>query len=300
MMDVYHEGELYVQKRTGEGKIADQNAKMISNQFSNGIIQFLKSQQFAVLSSADRKGNVWVTFLTGEAGFAEVMDEHTMVIHDEIIIVDDPFGSMWLNQEQIGMLIIDTKRRIRLRINGTAHVEQGKLKVTAHQVYGNCPKYIQKRSLRADSDAHRQLKSMHRSSELSQQQREWIAQSDTFYIGSVSESGEMDASHRGGNPGFLQVIDAKTIRFPDYYGNSMYNTLGNIYSNPASGLLFIDYEHGHSLHLTGKAEIIWDEEESAQFRGAERLVQFVAEEVVQLNNAAEMHWEDTELSPYNP
>ncbi|NHN32660.1 pyridoxamine 5'-phosphate oxidase family protein [Paenibacillus agricola] len=299
MESVYHEGELTVQKLTGEEAIAAQNAKMVSSQFSNGIIHFLKSQQFAVLSSSDREGNVWVTFLTGEPGFAEVLDEQCIVIRAGLV-EGDPLALEPLEREQIGLLIIDTNRRIRLRINGTASMQNEQLIVTAHQIYGNCPKYIQRRSLRTEKDAFRVLKSEHRSKELRLQQQEWISNADTFYIGSVSKTGEMDVSHRGGNPGFLQVFNAKTLLFPDYFGNSMFNTLGNIYANPSSGLLFIDYDHGHSLHLTGFAEIIWGEEEASAFPGAERLVRFKIEEVVQLDNATEMQWGDTELSPFNP
>lgn len=298
MNDVFHQGELSVQNLAGEGAVAAQNSKMISSHFSNGIIKFLQTQQFAVLSSTDREGNVWVTFLTGQPGFAEVLDEQRLAIRAELLEAD-PLAEESEKEKQIGLLIIDTNRRIRLRINGTAKMDKAFM-VTAQQIYGNCPKYIQKRSFRPEKDASRLLKSAERNKALSQLQQDWIAQADTFYIGSMNDKGEMDASHRGGNPGFIHVRDAKTILFPDYFGNSMFNTLGNIYSNPISGLLFINYEHGHSLHLTGSAQIIWDEEESSVFPGAERLVRFEISEVVQLENANELRWEDTELSPYNP
>lgn len=298
MNDVFHQGELSVQNLAGEGAVAAQNSKMISSHFSNGIIKFLQTQQFAVLSSTDREGNVWVTFLTGQPGFAEVLDEQRLAIRAELPEAD-PLAEESEKEKQIGLLIIDTNRRIRLRINGTAKMDKAFM-VTAQQIYGNCPKYIQKRSFRPEKDAFRLLKSAERNKALSQRQQDWIAQADTFYIGSMNDKGEMDASHRGGNPGFIHVRDAKTILFPDYFGNSMFNTLGNIYSNPISGLLFINYEHGHSLHLTGSAQIIWDEEESSVFPGAERLVRFEISEVVQLENANELRWEDTELSPYNP
>lgn len=299
MEEVYHEGELMVQNRAGEGAIAAQNAKMISSHFSNGIIKFLKTQQFAVLSSTDRKGNVWVTFLTGGPGFVEELDEQRVMIRAGLI-AGDPLASETKEQKQIGLLIIDTKRRIRLRINGTASIEMGQIIVTAHQIYGNCPKYIQKRTFSREKDSYRLLLSEQRNKGLSRQQEEWIAQADTFYIGSINDQGEMDASHKGGNPGFVHVVNAETLLFPDYFGNSMFNTLGNIELNPLSGLLFIDYDHGHSLHLTGSSEIIWDEAVAAAFPGAGRVVRFEIRDVVQLNNATEMQWEDTEMSPFNP
>lgn len=196
------------------------------------------------------------------------------------------------------MLIIDTYRRIRLRINGVVAKNENQFILNASQIYGNCPKYIQKRSFQPKEN--RLVKSKHQSEDLNRTQAEWISKADTFYIGSVNNRGEMDASHRGGNQGFVHVIDSRTIVFPDYLGNSMFNTLGNIQLNPSSGLLFIDYDHGHSLHLTGLSEIIWDKPATVAFPGARRLVRFEIKNVVQLNNATEMQWEFIEMSPFNP
>ncbi|MGR5960328.1 pyridoxamine 5'-phosphate oxidase family protein [Bacillus cereus] len=69
-------------------------------------------------------------------------------------------------------------------------------------------------------------------------QQNWISESDTFIIASASSEGKMDISHRGGMPGFVHVINEKTIIFPDYSGNMLFNTLGNIVQNPNVGLLF--------------------------------------------------------------
>ncbi len=66
------------------------------------------------------------------------------------------------------------------------------------------------------------------------------------------------ASHRGGHPGFVHIINNRQLRIPDFTGNSMFNTLGNFVCNPYAGLIFIDFEQGRLLQLTGKAEILWD------------------------------------------
>lgn len=299
MQDIYHEGELMVQNRTGETAIAAQNANMISDRFSKGIISFLKTQQFAVLSSTDKEGKVWVTFLTGEPGFIEELDEHRVTVRARIN-TGDPLFLDTNEQKQIGLLIIDTTHRVRLRVNGSATLEMGQFIVTAQQIYGNCPKYIQRRDIRSENDNNSLIKLGHRSKVLSQQQQEWISLVDTFYIGSTNERGDMDASHRGGNPGFVHVINSKKISFPDYSGNSMYNTLGNIQSSHSAGLLFIDYDYGHSLQITGSAEIIWDGAAAKSFPGAERVVNFEIWDVVQLDNSIELRWEKAEMSPFNP
>ena len=76
---MFHEGERIFQHLTGESWIAEQNAKMIGNRFSNGVMHFLKAQQFAVMSYKDREGGVRVTFLYGGASRLVRFEIHTIV-----------------------------------------------------------------------------------------------------------------------------------------------------------------------------------------------------------------------------
>ncbi len=73
-------------------------------------------------------------------------------------------------------------------------------------------------------------------------------------------------SHKGGNPGFIQVVSDTELNFPDYVGNSMFNTIGDIMVNPHVGLLFLDFMHGHTLQLTGKAEAVFETEKKRKVR----------------------------------
>ena len=66
----------------------------------------------------------------------------------------------------------------------------------------------------------------------------------------------MNASHRGGPPGFVEVVDDRTLRIPDYVGNSMLNTLGNLTVNPHAGLVVLDFGPNRTLQLTRRAEIL--------------------------------------------
>jgi len=68
----------------------------------------------------------------------------------------------------------------------------------------------------------------------------------------------LDVSHRGGNPGFVELVDDKTFRIPDYQGNSMFNTFGNLMLNDKAGVVFWDFEDGKLLQMTGTALIHWD------------------------------------------
>ncbi|MBW7455266.1 pyridoxamine 5'-phosphate oxidase family protein [Paenibacillus sepulcri] len=300
MSENFHAGELMVQEMAEESVLAAQNSKMISSHLSKGAAAFLNKQMFVVVAYGDTNGKVWISFLTGDEGFIEASNENTVQIHAPSYLKDVNFQSISLNRP-LGLLIMDANRRIRLRINGEVDsFDENGLKLNTKQVYGNCPKYIRKRNLREDADKHRSLVSEHRSRILSKEHQEWIESADTFYIGSLNSAYEADASHRGGNPGFVQVASESELVIPDYFGNSMFNTLGNIVTNSATGLLFINYDNGHSLHLAGQAEVIWDENEIAEFPGASRLVRFRIDEVLQLNNGSRLGWINGEASPFNP
>ena len=80
----------------------------------------------------------------------------------------------------------------------------------------------------------------------------------------------------------------------------MFQTLGNISVNPQAGLLFVDFERGGTLQLTGRAGILWDEERAAEFAGAERLVEFDVDEVVAIAGRHSLEWRFLDYSPENP
>jgi uncharacterized protein len=85
--------------------------------------------------------------------------------------------------------------------------------------------------------------------------RDFIESRDMFFIATADADGQPQCSHKGGDPGFVRVIDERTIVFPVYDGNGMFLTAGNLSENPAIGLLFIDFETGSRLRLNGEASI---------------------------------------------
>ena len=115
---------------------------------------------------------------------------------------------------------------------------------------------------------------------LSASQQQQISHADTFFIATDNPERGADVSHKGGNPGFVHVIDERRIAFPDYNGNSMFNTLGNVTVNPHAGLLFIDFDSGRTLQLTGRASIDWNPERVRTFPGAERVIGFALEQII--------------------
>lgn len=108
---------------------------------------------------------------------------------------------------------------------------------------------------------------------LSDQERDYISKADCFFLASATADGRPDCSYKGGLPGFVHVLDSRTLRFPSYDGNGMHLTLGNIMENAAVGLLFIDFEGGYRLRLNGRARVLTEAEVVGSFPGAEAVVE---------------------------
>jgi predicted pyridoxine 5'-phosphate oxidase superfamily flavin-nucleotide-binding protein len=251
-----------------------------------------------VVGSTGADGRVWASLLTGEPGFLWVIDERTLRI-DASPIPGDPLDENSKPGMDVGLISIDLSSRRRMRLNGKAERRPEGLYVYAEQVYGNCPKYIQAREPRAASGStSAEPGTARRAETLTVDQRRLISSSDTFFVATVHPEGGADSSHRGGLPGFVRFLDEDTLAFPDYSGNNMFNTLGNIDANPNTGLLFLNFERGDTLQLSGEACVIWDPARSAEFAGAQRVVEFSIEEIVE--NTVPLRWRFAAYSPFNP
>jgi predicted pyridoxine 5'-phosphate oxidase superfamily flavin-nucleotide-binding protein len=90
---------------------------------------------------------------------------------------------------------------------------------------------------------------------ISEQDRRFIEARDMFFLATADAEGRPTCSYKGGDPGFVRVLDARTLAFPNYDGNGMYLSTGNISVNANVGLLFIDFERGHRMRLDGTATI---------------------------------------------
>jgi predicted pyridoxine 5'-phosphate oxidase superfamily flavin-nucleotide-binding protein len=214
----------------------------------------------------------------------------------------DPLWTNLKARPELGLIIFDPATRRRVRVNGRGDLSRGGgISLTAEQVYGNCRKYIQMRHLvdgASPADTHRAP--LH-SSGLSAAQQARIKAADTFFIASAHPRGGADASHRGGRPGFVRVTDAHTLSFPDYAGNNMYNTLGNLAGDPRAGLLFIDFESGDLIQTTGRATLVWERNAVAAHRGARHVVvQYAIDEVRETPGGSPLRWVLVEPSPVNP
>lgn len=291
---IYHNGEIHIQQQTGEREMAIRNAGMLDGNIPGGAAGFIQNQKFFFAASKDTEGRVWASVLSGRSGFVKLKEEQQVNINPALLTSEktDVFWENIKSDAGIGLLFIELTTRRRLRVNGILTKDGDQWGIRIEQAYYNCPRYIQRRELVEDSEE---------SPSVPHELKEWIRSMDTFFVASSNDSNDLDVSHRGGNPGFIEWINENTLRIPDYSGNSMFNTLGNFYANPSAGLLFVDFSNGDTVQMTGRAVVHFNESGDDEMTGeTNRFWTFKIDEVVFKKSLYDFSMILTDYSRYNP
>ena len=135
---------------------------------------------------------------------------------------------------------------------------------------------------------------------ISDAHREFIERRDMFFIATADEDGWPQCSYKGGEPGFVRVLDERTLAFPVYNGNGMFLTAGNVAVNPKVALLFIDWSTSTRLRLNGLASVDPDDPLTATYLGAQFVVRVAVREVFANCRRYVHHYELVERSPFVP
>lgn len=117
------------------------------------------------------------------------------------------------------------------------------------------------------------------SPEITDEHKPFIESRDMFFLSSIDHRGYPTCSHKGGEPGFIKVVNEKTIAFPSYDGNGMFLSLGNINASDKVGMLFIDFETPHRIRVHGVASIDRHDPLIKEFHGAELVVRIKVTEI---------------------
>ncbi|MFJ8473836.1 pyridoxamine 5'-phosphate oxidase family protein [Kitasatospora sp. NPDC094011] len=294
----YHPGERTAQAHAGATDRADHAGRSIRDTVPAVAARFLTERRMLVIGAADRDGRLWATQLSGPAGFLRA-DERTMTVAAHPAAAD-PLAEALARPAPVGTIALDPAGRRRMRLNGRSTPDgRGGLTVHAEEVVSNCPKYIQRRTP-LDRPGAAEPRSVGAGPVLTLAQQLTAATADTFFIATVGPDGRVDASHRGGFPGFLEAAAPDRLRWPEYRGNAMFMTLGNLELDPRAGLLLPDWETGGALLVTGEAHTDWSEQARQSAPGAERMVELTVTGVRQLADATPLTWTDPEYSPANP
>ncbi|MFA3916772.1 FAD-binding oxidoreductase [Ruegeria hyattellae] len=291
----FHRGEHMAQSRQGVRDVEHWAQKVVRDHLPEQHRNFHTAMPFLVIAARDGAGRPWATLVGGTDGFVTSPDNKTLSV-TALPMQGDALYEAIRPESDIGILGIELATRRRNRVNGRAGtVTSSGFEFHVDQTFGNCPQYIRERAWRREENSEPGLTT--RGRELTDNQANRISSADTFFIASgfrgdgASSTYGMDASHRGGARGFLQVLDDRRVRFPDYSGNNHFNTIGNLLLDPRAGYLFVDFESGSLLQLTGTASIDWDSDEIAKFPGARRLVTLEIDEVVETCSAVSLRWD---------
>lgn len=253
----FHSGELLVQQRAGLAEDAARLEGMLGEaHLDGGPAQFLAARTFAALTARDGAGRLWTIPVVGAPGFVQGSGQVL-----EIAAAPAGFGPLadLAPGGSAALIVVDFPTRRRFRINGTvAAVAAGGVRIEASEAFGNCPAYIRGRELEpAGGDASTAPRAAEAG--LAAYGQAIVQGADTFFLGTAHAARGADTSHKGGRPGFVRVDPEGTLWWPDYSGNNMFNSLGNLTENPEASLLFLDYAHGVALHLSGTAALEWTE-----------------------------------------
>jgi len=301
--DSFHAGERAVQQCAGEAAIAERNIAVLTDTVIAGARPFIAKQFMVVLSSVDSAGAVWASLVFGRPGFLRTEDGKSILIDAPLKERDDadPLWANITNHADLGMLFIELGSRRRYRVNGRVERLDGQgLSVEIREAYPNCPKYIQRRQLRQLGDARLPVQSAH-GTVLRGTVEDIIGEADTVFVASRHAGSGADASHRGGGAGFVKLVNDSTLRFPDYPGNSLFNTLGNFKVDPRAGLCIPDFARGHLLQLTGTASVHWNQDDPwDETGGTRRFWDFKVDKWILRDTPQQIEWEYLDASPFNP
>jgi hypothetical protein len=312
----FHSGESAVHARVGVRERLEQiGPRVLRSYMPDEHRELFEKLPMLVVGSLDAQRRAWASLLVARPGFIASPDARTLEV-SAAPAPGDPLLANLAFGAPLGLLGIELATRRRNRANGTVTAlrADGGFDMRVEQSFGNCAQYIQARkpTFVADSGAASASAAEARARRepgatdeartegriLSPRAVELVSRADTFFIATAAANARggdaregCDVSHRGGNPGFVRVEreeGGSVLYWPDFRGNYFFNTLGNLVVNPRAGLLFMDFDSGAALLLTGRADVIWDGQLVAA--GAERTLRFATEAGVWVDSGSALRW----------
>jgi predicted pyridoxine 5'-phosphate oxidase superfamily flavin-nucleotide-binding protein len=292
----------------------------------------LQKGSLLALGTLDSQSRPWTTLWSGSPGFSEPLGggfigTRTLVdaAHDPVVqaLVGEVEDGEMLQPKDGGKMLagltIDLLTRQRVKIAGKmiagtireVHVEfeesqddvkapikqkQIQLVTKIDQSLGNCPKYLNQYELQP-AIVGPSLTS--NGSALTEEGRALINKSDMFFL-TTSTQQDMDVNHRGGPSGFVRIISSNQIVYPEYSGNRLYQSLGNLQVIPKIGITFPDYETGDVLYITGTTEILVGKNAAIVLPGSNLAVRIDISEARFVKRGLPFRGVRKTPSPYNP
>ncbi|PGH13323.1 hypothetical protein AJ79_03740 [Helicocarpus griseus UAMH5409] len=301
---------------------------------SPGAAYTVQRSPLIALGTIDNQGQPWTTVWGGEAGFAAPVSQSIIGIRNFVDKSYDPVvetlfagkdNGQVIKEEGEGRLMsglsVDLESRKRVKLMGRMvagslaglkaldsdkkgkepkHVGQAQLAVKIDQSLGNCPKYINRKHI---TPVVPDPKLMSHSPQLPSGAVDLLGQTDTLFISSYHED-SMDTNIRGGPRGFVRIVSnddsGAVLAYPEYSGNRLYQTLGNLQATPLAGYAFPDFETGNVLYLTGRAEVLIGKDAASLLPRSNLAIKLTVTRAKYVENGLSFKGEPGDPSPYNP
>ena len=304
-----------MQTRAGVRESARRVGGIVGETISEAFAAFLASVPLVAVGAEDEHGRLWATLLAGRPGF--VRAHGPADARDRLEVAASPvagdalalrLGAIACVGAPAGVTAIDPATRRRVRVNGRLapreNAASASFTLEVAEAYGNCPRYITARELgladESPAASFAATAALRPQVALLAAHVAWLQSADMLFVASIGPQGRADASHRGGAPGFVVVPDATHVVIPDYSGNRMFNTLGNLLVDPRIGLVIPDFARGALLQISGRACVVDKDARVTEFPGAERLLEVAVEAVNQVEASLPAGGLVLGYSPFDP
>ncbi|KAI9026095.1 hypothetical protein DFJ74DRAFT_604677 [Hyaloraphidium curvatum] len=320
---LWHSGEIAVQRQLlgAAAKLPSARPNPTSRGFPLGYAPRVSQSPLIALGVVDAAGRPWTTVLGGFAGAARAVapgalgissgtgaeDPVVGVLLSRAMEVDDDGTRVVRNAGPVAGLTIDPETRDRVKFAGSVLIaafappSSIELGVRITEMMGNCPKYINRKRIVAREPQPELVSS---SLPLPEAAIDLLARADTFFMTSTDSRDSIDTNHRGGPPGFVRVARNDgagcTLVYPEYSGNRLYQSLGNIRINPNVGIVFPDFATGDALFVSGTAEILAGGPALALLPRAKLALRIEVTAARFIRSCLPFTGEALDPSPYNP
>ncbi|KEY69118.1 hypothetical protein S7711_04901 [Stachybotrys chartarum IBT 7711] len=273
------------------------------------------------LGTIDAEGRPWTSIWGGERGFAQPVAQGVLGFNSGVDTQHDPvFGALWNGSGEVGKVVeysdvggrvmsalaidLDTRDRVKLAGRMIAGAQTGEqeaqMAMLVTESLGNCPKYLNRKKIEPH-DVRPEL--VADGLPLPTEAVDLLDKADVWFISSTN--GEtMDTNVRGGMPGFTRVLknaeDGVQLVYPEYSGNRLYQSLGNIKSNPLVGLVVPDFDTSNVLYLTGSASILLGKEASSLISRTKLAVKISVTSARFVKSGLPVRGSFLDYSPYSP
>ncbi|ATY58921.1 oxidoreductase FAD-binding domain-containing [Cordyceps militaris] len=273
-IDTFHEGETAVRTLLKVPPGRNPTAAGLPASYAARVA----ASPLLAVGTLDAEGRPWTTLWGGAPGAAEPVAPDVLGVSTGVDTAHDPvYGALWGDARGAGGVVqpakmaaalaidLETRDRVKLMgavVAGSADTTAGTLQMAllVQGSLGNCPKYLNRKRVAPRAyGPDTALLVAEDGRVLPTEATRLLDRADLFFLSST-DGETMDTNHRGGPPGFVRVLrneaDEAVIVYPEYSGNRLYQTLGNLHVNPLVGLVVPDFATADVLYLTGRASLL--------------------------------------------